>query len=75
MGSIRSSQIKRISKEIVIGFQDQLSVDDFEQNKRVVQNVTDVSSRHMRNRIAGYITHLMRLLADSKVQTLESLEI
>jgi len=30
--------------------------DDFETNRRCVANLTDVESRRVRNRIAGYIT-------------------
>ena len=31
--------------------------DDFEHNKDVVMEVTDIESKGVRNRIAGYITH------------------
>lgn len=30
--------------------------DEFTHNQQVVQNLTDVQSIHLRNRIAGYIT-------------------
>ncbi len=73
MGNIRSKQIKRIAKQIVVNFQDQLSL-DFEQNKMVVQNVTNVQSKKMRNFIAGYVTRIMKKIAESKVQTIEELE-
>ncbi len=73
MGNIRSKQIKRIAKQIVVNFQDQLSL-DFEQNKMVVQTVTNVQSKKMRNFIAGYVTRIMKKIAESKVQTIEELE-
>jgi small subunit ribosomal protein S17e len=31
--------------------------DDFEHNKEVVQEVTNIESKSVRNRIAGYVTH------------------
>ena len=31
--------------------------DDFEHNKDVVMEVTDIESKGVRNRIAGYVTH------------------
>lgn len=30
--------------------------DDFEDNKRKVEQLTELRSRHVRNRVAGYIT-------------------
>jgi small subunit ribosomal protein S17e len=34
--------------------------DDFEENRHCVANLTDVESRRVRNRIAGYVTRQMR---------------
>lgn len=31
--------------------------DDFEQNKKSVSELTNVDSKDVRNRIAGYVTH------------------
>ncbi|MEF8775239.1 MAG: 30S ribosomal protein S17e [Haloarculaceae archaeon] len=31
--------------------------EDFEHNKEVVQEVTNIESKNVRNRIAGYVTH------------------
>ncbi|MHA2502292.1 MAG: 30S ribosomal protein S17e [Candidatus Kariarchaeaceae archaeon] len=73
MGNVRSRAIKRISKTIVVNFYDQLTL-DFEQNKIRVMQITNVQSKHMRNRIAGYITTLMKQIKEGKIQTLESLE-
>lgn len=72
MGNVRSKAIKRISKDIVISFYNILS-DDFENNKRVVAEVTNVQSKLLRNKIAGYVTTLMAQIRDNKIQTLEEL--
>ncbi|MDH5401419.1 MAG: 30S ribosomal protein S17e [Candidatus Heimdallarchaeota archaeon] len=73
MGNVRSRAIKRVAKNIVINFYDQLNI-DFENNKHIVENVTNVQSKSYRNRIAGYVTTLMRQIKENKIQTLEELE-
>jgi small subunit ribosomal protein S17e len=59
MGNIRPTYIKRVALELVRLHPDRFS-EDFEANKRMVQELTDVSSSTMRNRIAGYVTRLKR---------------
>lgn len=72
MGNIRNKQTKRIAKNIVIGFYDQITT-DFQDNKRIVEEITNVSSKKMRNKIAGYVTTLYRQVQDGKIQTIEAL--
>lgn len=55
MGRIRPTYIKRVAIELVNKYPKAFS-NDFENNKEVVGQLTDVSSVTMRNRIAGYIT-------------------
>ena len=55
MGRIRPTYIKRVSIELVNKYPEVFS-EDFENNKAMVNSLTDVSSVTMRNRIAGYIT-------------------
>lgn len=55
MGRIRPTYIKRVSIELVNKYPDAFS-DDFENNKEMVNSLTDVTTVTMRNRIAGYIT-------------------
>jgi len=57
----------------VIDFYDQLTT-DFEQNKIRVMQITNAKSKKLRNRIAGYVTTLMRQIKENKIQTLEELE-
>lgn len=63
MGRIRPTYIKRVSIELVNKYPQAFSM-DFEENKAMVNNLTDVSSVTMRNRIAGYIT---RYLSHSEI--------
>jgi len=38
---------------------------DFEHNKEVVQEVTNIESKSVRNRIAGYVTHKLGTPAEA----------
>jgi small subunit ribosomal protein S17e len=55
MGNIRQTYIKRVAIELVRRYNDQFS-GDFDHNKKVVADLTDVTSNVFRNRIAGYVT-------------------
>ena len=55
MGNIRQNYIKRVAIELVTKYNDQFK-DDFEHNKKVVAQLTDVKTTVFRNRIAGYVT-------------------
>ena len=55
MGNIRPTYIKRVAIELVKLHADQFTA-DFENNKKKVSELCDVSSILMRNRIAGYVT-------------------
>lgn len=58
MGRIRPTYIKRVSIELVSKYP-QVFSRDFENNKEMVNTLTNVSSVKMRNRIAGYITRYL----------------
>ncbi len=55
MGKIRPTYIKRVAIELVKKHYDKFT-GDFQHNKMMVAELTDVGSVTMRNRIAGYIT-------------------
>lgn len=55
MGNIRQTYIKRVAIELVNRYNDKFS-DDFEHNKKMVSELTDVQGNTFRNRIAGYVT-------------------
>lgn len=55
LGNIRQTYIKRVAIDLVKKYNDQFS-DDFEHNKKVVAQLTDVKTTVFRNRIAGYVT-------------------
>jgi small subunit ribosomal protein S17e len=55
MGNIRQTYIKRVAIDLVKKYNDQFS-DDFEHNKKVVGELTNITVATFRNRIAGYVT-------------------
>jgi len=59
MGNIRTTFVKRISKGLIETHNDFTT--DFETNKKLVSEYSTVSTKHLRNKIAGYITRLIKL--------------
>ena len=59
MGRIKTTFIKRKTKELLAMHSDKFS-DDFTQNKIVTNKFTKVGSKKIRNVIAGYMTRLKR---------------
>jgi small subunit ribosomal protein S17e len=59
MGRIKTRLLKAVTKDIMEKHSDKLDT-EFEQNKKVVQEHTDVSSKKLRNVIAGYATRLKK---------------
>jgi len=54
MGNIRPKHIKYICYELMETYPDRVTT-DFELNKQLLMDVTDVESKLLRNRIAGYL--------------------
>ena len=57
MGNIRPTYIKRVAIKL-LEVHPQFFTEDFQHNKIMVGRVTDVGSKKVRNRIAGYLTSL-----------------
>ncbi|MBD3407098.1 MAG: 30S ribosomal protein S17e [Candidatus Lokiarchaeota archaeon] len=68
MGSIRPGYIKIAAKTLFQWYPDEFTV-DFETNKRLVEQYTDVKSKIVRNRLAGYLVRLVRRrIADEEAE-------
>ena len=67
MGRIRTKTTKRAARLVIERFYGQLGF-DFQDNKRVCEEVATIPSKRMRNKIAGYVTHLMRRLEKGPVR-------
>ena len=59
MGRIKTQLIKRTTKKFMDEHKDKIK-EDFEENKKLVAENTDVTSKKLRNVIAGYLTRLKR---------------
>ncbi len=67
--------IKRISNELVDRYEKSFTI-DFEQNKQFLKEIGLDVSKKLRNKIAGYVTTLMKIeLAPLKKEELEQPQI
>jgi len=55
LGRIRQTFIKRTGEELIEKFADKFT-SDFEENKKAVEEVALISTKTLRNRVAGYVT-------------------
>ena len=60
MGKVRTEQVKRIARELLDKYPSQFTA-DFENNKKFVNEYTNVSSTKLRNKVAGYTTRLANI--------------
>ena len=58
MGKVRTRLVKRLAEELVYTYPDKFTR-DYEHNKKMVDLLVSGLSKRMRNRVAGYITHLI----------------
>eukprot|EP00887_Chlorella_sp_A99_P006036 scaffold22.g6036.t1 len=59
MGRVRTKTVKKASRVIVEKYYNRLTL-DFDTNKRVAEEVAIIQSKRLRNKIAGFTTHLMK---------------
>ncbi len=55
MGTVKPAYIKNVAMELLKKYSE-LFTNDFDENKRIVQELTNIRSKRVRNRVAGYIT-------------------
>ena len=67
MGRVRTKTVKRSARAIIEKYYSKLTL-DFDINKRVTDEVAVVPSKRLRNKIAGYITHLMKRIQRGPVR-------
>jgi small subunit ribosomal protein S17e len=63
MGRIRTKQIKRLGQKFMTLHKPKLAK-TFDENKKQVQELSDVKTKKLRNQIAGYITKKMKSAED-----------
>ena len=59
MGKVRPAYIKRTARRLLELYPDKFTT-DFEHNKKMVQELTNITSKRVRNRIAGYLVRLVK---------------
>lgn len=67
MGRVRTKTVKRASKVIIEKYYPKLTL-DFETNKRICDEIAEIQSKRLRNKIAGYTTHLMKRIQNGPVR-------
>lgn len=58
MGRIKSIPVKNLGNELIAEHRERFTT-DFDENKRVVDDVKKIESKKIRNTVAGYITKEM----------------
>mmetsp|Transcript_6017 Transcript_6017/g.8345 ORF Transcript_6017/g.8345 Transcript_6017/m.8345 type:complete len:138 (-) Transcript_6017:122-535(-) len=67
MGRVRTKLVKRASRQIIEKYYQRLTI-DFHTNKRIVEEVATIPSKRLRNKIAGFTTHLMKRIQTGSVR-------
>ena len=67
MGRIKNKTVKRASREVIEKYFYKLT-EDFDYNKKILDTVAEVPSKRLRNKIAGFTTHLMRRIQRGPVK-------
>merc|ERR1712176_1618 len=67
MGRVRTRTVKRSARVIVEKYYAKLTL-DFQMNKKISEEVALIPSKRMRNKIAGFATHLMKRIQKGPVR-------
>ncbi|KAG5439091.1 hypothetical protein PCANB_001389 [Pneumocystis canis] len=65
-GRVRTKTVKRASRIIIEKYYPRLT-NDFHTNKRICDDIAIIASKKLRNKIAGYTTHLMKRIQKGPV--------
>merc|ERR1712110_893986 len=67
MGRVRTKTVKKASRRIIEKYYTKLGL-DFYTNARIVGEVAIVPTKHLKNQIAGFITHTMKRIQKGPVR-------
>ena len=67
MGRVRTKTTKRASRVLIEKYYPRLTL-DFHTNKRILDSVAVIQTKRLRNKIAGFTTHLMKRLQKGPVK-------
>jgi small subunit ribosomal protein S17e len=64
------NRVKRLSTELLNRYPDKFNV-DFQQNKKIIDEIAKVNSKELRNQIAGYIASYINKLNKEQNKKIE----
>ncbi|KAI9011889.1 40S ribosomal protein S17-B [Phycomyces nitens] len=67
MGRVRTKTVKKASRVLIEKYYPRLTL-DFQTNKKIADEVAIISSKRLRNKIAGFTTHLMKRISRGPVR-------
>ncbi|KAK9723597.1 hypothetical protein RND81_05G010800 [Saponaria officinalis] len=67
MGRVRTKTVKNNARQVIEKYYPKMTL-DFHTNKKVLEEVAIIPSKRLRNKIAGFSTHLMRRIQKGPVR-------
>jgi len=67
MGRVRTKTVKRAARAIIEKYYSKMT-QDFQSNKRLCDEIAVIQTKRLRNKIAGYATHLMKRIQKGPVR-------
>lgn len=67
MGRVRTKTVKKSSRQLIERYYSKMTL-DFHTNKKILGEVAIIQSKRLRNKIAGFSTHLMRRIQKGPVR-------
>merc|ERR1712216_621575 len=67
MGRVRTKTVKKASRQVIEKYYGRLTL-DFHTNKKICEEVAIIPSKRLRNKIAGFVTHLMKRIQTGSVR-------
>jgi small subunit ribosomal protein S17e len=66
MGKVKNTAIKTLAEQLILEHTKKFN-DDFEHNKKVLDELKPIKSKKIRNIIAGYITRRMKKIKETGI--------
>lgn len=67
MGRVRTKTVKKAARVIIEKYYPRLTT-DFDINKKTCEEIAQIPSKRLRNKVAGFVTHLMKRIEKGPVR-------